>query len=133
MKFYIRLFTLLLISGLGLVSCTSDELAFDIVESPVLAVFDTPGATPDSLSVLATFYDLDKSGILDLTIGIDSLPIADLEIKVYVDESTLVQTLTTDSQGQILFETPLSALGVSSRLEWVGIFDETPFRIYQNF
>lgn len=119
---------------LSLTACTSDELAFDIIESPVLAVFeDSPNTTAEMLAVTATFYDLDKSGILDQNIGIDSLPIQDLEISVYVDGSALISSYTTDVEGIVEFEAAFQELGTSRRLEWVGSYEGVPFRIYQNY
>lgn len=128
-----KIFLLALI-GCFLASCAKDDLAFDIIESPVLAQFETLNdAEPGMLKMKATFFDLDKSGILDHTIGIDSLPVAGLEIKVYVYESDLVSELMTDSDGSVIFEEEISNLNGASRLEWVGTYEETPFRIYQNF
>lgn len=125
---------LLVIVGIFLVSCSKDDLAFDIIESPVLAQFEALGdADPGVLKVKATFLDLDKTGILDQNIGIDSLPVAGLEIKVYVFESDLVGELMTSSDGTVIFEEDISNLQGASRLEWVGTYEDTPFRIYQNF
>ncbi|PHN07281.1 hypothetical protein [Flavilitoribacter nigricans] len=125
---------LLVLVGCFLASCAKDDLAFDIIESPVLAQFEALGDTdPGMLKVKATFLDLDKSGILDQNIGIDSLPVAGLEIKVYVFESDLVGELMTDSDGSVIFEEEITNLMGASRLEWVGVYEDTPFRIYQNF
>ena len=78
---------LLILAGSLFVSCSKDDLAFDIIESPVLAQFEALDATePGMLKVKATFFDLDKTGILDNTVGIDSLPVSGLAIKVYVFE-----------------------------------------------
>jgi len=119
---------------LSLTACTSDDLAFDIIESPVLAVFeDSPNTTPEMLAITATFYELDKSGILDQNIGIDSMPIQDLEISVYVDGSALINSYTTSVDGTVEFEAPFQQLGTSRRLEWVGAYDGVPFRIYKNY
>ena len=123
-----------MLSACLLASCSKDELAFDIIESPVLAQFEKMSdAAPGMLKVKATFYDLDKSGILDHTIGIDSIPVVGLTIKVFVFESSLVSELTTGSDGSVIFEKDITALQGAGRLEWVGTYEETPFRIYQNY
>ncbi len=119
--------------SLLLTSCIEDELAFDIIESPVLAVFEDMEAEPESLKVKATFYDLDKSGILDHTVGIDSIPVANMSVSVYVFEDELIGEFTTDPNGEILFEKTLDELQGASRLEWVGSFEDTQFRIYKNY
>lgn len=124
----------MILAGSLLAACSKDELAFDIVESPVLAEFEALSDTdPGMLKVKATFFDLDKSGILDNTIGIDSIPVSGLEIKVFVFESSLVGELTTGTDGTVIFEEAVSNLQGAGRLEWVGVYEDTPFRIYQNF
>lgn len=117
-----------------LASCSKDELAFDVIESPVLAQFETmTPSSPDMVKVKATFMDLDKSGILDHTVGIDSLPVAGLSVKVFVYETELVGEYMTDSAGEVVLEENLEALQGAGKLEWVGEYEETPFRIYSNY
>ena len=42
-------------------SCTSDDLAFEVIESPVLALFEEEiDDTAGSITMMATFYELDK-------------------------------------------------------------------------
>ncbi len=123
---------LCLLAAFLFTSCLKDDLAFDVIESPVLAVFEDMDAG-NNLMVKATFYDLDKSGILDNSIGIDSIPVANMEISVFILSSQLITTLTTDSNGEVVFDMPFSELAGASRLEWVGKYDETDFRIFHNF
>ena len=134
MKFYNALFICQLFLIVSLISsCVSDELAFDVVESPVLALFDGPDTGEAMMTVTATFYELDKSGILDNSIGIDSIPLSDLSISVFINENTLLQELKTDANGQAIFSKAWEEVSSSSRLEWVGVHDGVPFRIYKNF
>lgn len=126
------MFLLFLGLTLGLGSCLEDELAFDIIESPVLAVFEHQGAD-DMIKIKATFYELDKSGILDHTIGIDSMPIPNLEIGIFIFEDQLIGNVTTDSKGELVFEAPASSLSEADKLEWVGKYKDTAFRIYEKF
>ena len=134
MKIFKNIFLIVGLSLFLLTACTSDKLAFDIIESPVLALFEE-GANNSSevLAVSATFYDLDKTGILDINVGIDSIPIPNLEIKVYLGEANLIGTYSTDASGVVEFEADYTDLGSATRLEWVGIYDDVPFRIYNNF
>ena len=113
-------------------SCSSDELAFDVIESPVLVLFDGPTTTDDMMSITATFYELDKSGILDQNIGIDSTLITNLNIKIFTDDDVMLDELTTDANGQAEFTKALSDIGGTSRLEWVGNYDEVAFRVFKN-
>lgn len=131
-----NIFQLLLVAIVAstvLTSCLEEELAFDVVESPVLAIFDEMSAEEGMIKVKATFYELDKSNILDYEIGIDSTEISGLPISVFIEESNLVQELMTDSEGAVIFESSLDALSGNSRLEWVGNYSDTNFRIYYNF
>ena len=113
--------------------CLEEELAFDVVESPVLAVFeDMDSGDINRLAVKATFYELDKSGILDQNVGIDSTLLSSLPIEVYINESQLLGSFTTDANGEIMFEEELSAIGGAGKLEWVGTYKEVDFRIYKN-
>ncbi len=114
-------------------ACEKDELAFDVIESPVLAVFEDMTAPPDALKMKATFYELDKTGILDLNVGIDSLPVSNLSVSVFVFGDELVGEFTTDSEGTVLLEATTDQLKGASRLEWVGEYDNTAFRIFRNF
>ena len=113
-------------------SCTSDELAFDVIESPVLALFDGPITTDDMMTITATFYELDKSGILDQSIGIDSTLISNMTIKIFTDDDVMLDELTTDTNGQIEFTKALSDIGSTSRLEWAGNYNDVPFRVFKN-
>ncbi len=115
------------------ISCQEDDLAFEVIESPVLALFETLESDETTLSVEATFYELDKSGILDYNIGIDSTLISGLPIEVFINETQLIGSFVTDGNGAVIFEAPKSELIGAFRLEWTGTHDDTPFRIYQNF
>lgn len=119
-------------SILSLCSCTSDELAFDVIESPVLVLFDGPSTTDDLLMITATFFELDKSGILDQNIGIDSTLIPNLSIKIFSDDNVMMDELTTDVNGEIEFTKSLTDLESTSRLEWVGNYNDVPFRVFKN-
>ncbi|MEM1123522.1 MAG: hypothetical protein AAGJ18_23995 [Bacteroidota bacterium] len=114
-------------------SCTSDDLAFDVIESPVLALFEEDIDTDGMLNMTATFYELDKSGILDQNVGIDSTLITGLVLEVFINETVKVGEVTTDSAGKAVFSKSLGDLSGASRLEWVGNYEGTPFRIYRNF
>lgn len=126
--FYLSLLSLVLLN-----SCIENDLAFDVIESPVLVVFEDLEADAGMVKIQATFYELDKSGILDKDIGIDSTVISGLPIGIFIQESTLIQDLTTDANGIVIFETTLDELGGNNQLEYVGSYKETPFRIYKKF
>lgn len=130
-KLYIGFLGIMMIMLLAS-SCSSDELAFDVIESPVLVLFDGPTTTDEMLSITATFYELDKSGILDQNVGIDSTLITNLSIKVFTDDDVMLEELTTDANGQVEFTKALSDIGSTSRLEWVGNYNDVAFRVFKN-
>ncbi len=133
MKAYTNPFIFFLIISSLMVSCIEDELAFDIVESPVLAIFeDLETSSPNEIAVKATFYELDKRGILDKNVGIDSTRVSGLPIEVFTNGSKSLGTFTTNGQGEILLQTPFSEVSGASRLEWAGTYNDIDFRIYKN-
>lgn len=130
---------ILLMSGFMVIGCEDVvELATPNVASPVLVLLEGSSFTSSSnVEVMGTFLELDKSGILDKNIGIDSLPVSNLEIKVFVDHVEEVSTLVTDSMGKVAFSLTWADLGVSAatsgnqvRLEFAGIHKGIAFRKY---
>lgn len=80
-----------------LTSCEDEsDMAVNKVASPVLLQLkENPG------EVTAYFFELDKSGILDHTVGIDSIPLANLQVEVFAS-TTSMGVFTTDASGSFL-------------------------------
>jgi hypothetical protein len=123
-----KLLTVLLSAGLLMGCEKEEELVVDRVVSPVLVTFAGAASftAAEPVKVAATIYELDKRGILDHTVGIDSIPLANMAITVKLGNSALAQ-LTTDQAGQVALEKTWSELGVASpkagntvTLEWAG-------------
>ncbi|MGB3588421.1 MAG: hypothetical protein WBA23_17860 [Tunicatimonas sp.] len=110
--------TLLSVATLLVLSSCQDEtdLVLDRVASPVLLVTDPVGTD----EIQATFYELDKTGILDQNVGIDSMPISNLSIEVF-SGSTSIGTFTTDTEGSIVVQS-------ASDLAWTGEYKGVRFR-----
>jgi hypothetical protein len=153
---------LLLACTVLLTSCLEEEDPFvDRVASPVLMVFEgvtgylasggltsVPSrsltvtsatyATPVTLSV--RIFELDKSGILDNTIGIDSIPVVGLAIKFTKRDGTVLDNLTTESNGRITTTKTWAELGVPTfasaastvtiPLSWTGSYNGQSFTRY---
>lgn len=126
---------------IGVFSCVeAEDLATPNVAAPVLVVLEgNEFDAATGVAVAGSFYELDKSGILDRNIGIDSIPVSGLEITVFIDQTNEIGTLTTDSQGKILFENPWNSLGLSEpssgsqiRLEFAGTYNDIAFRKFHN-
>ncbi len=135
-KIIIQISVLLAVTA-SLFSCEEEPATkFDIVESPVLAIFEGQSfAADDAVEVRAQFFELDKSGILDNNIGIDSTAISGLNIELYIFETTKIADFVTDGDGVAMLQTDWNELGVASgvtRLEWVGVYNDQPFRIFHN-
>lgn len=117
-----------------ILSCNEEDPFVDRVEAPVLLDFDevtgylasggltaVPSVTktvtaanytsPVVLSL--TVYELDKSGILDHTVGIDSIPVPGLKIIFSKRDGTGTVELTSGSDGKVTLSTTWEALGVT--------------------
>ncbi len=123
----------LLFCSILMASCLEEDLAFDVIESPVLAIFGDASISNDMLSMTGTFYELNKSGILDHTVGIDSTLLSGLSVAVYVNSDELVQQLTTGADGTAVLTTDIADLNGASTLEWVGEYNGVPFRLLERF
>jgi hypothetical protein len=130
-----RLFAAVLSAlSLVLVSCEEEDPFVDRAVAPVLMVFDeTTGylasggltsvpsvtkivtaATYTSPVVLSvSLYELDKSGILDHTIGIDSIPVADVPMIFSKRDGTVPLEVISDAEGKVIITTSWENLGVT--------------------
>ena len=102
------------------VSCSEEsDMAITRLVSPV--VIETEDVAVDQ--VKAIFYELDKSGILDHTVGIDSIAVPNLSIEVFASTTSL-GTFTTDESGAIVVD----YLGAKPT-EYAGSYKDIAFRI----
>ncbi|UCS91919.1 hypothetical protein KZP23_14430 [Echinicola marina] len=120
-------------------SCTdAEDLATPNVASPVLVMVEGSSFPADGeIDVMAKFLELDKSGILDHNVGIDSIPVMDLPITVYVNQTQEVSSLVTDQEGAIMLALTWEELGLTAantgdqvRLEFTGSYKNVAFRKY---
>jgi hypothetical protein len=103
-----------------LTSCEDEsDMAVSKVASPVLLLVED--TSPDQ--VTAFVYELDKSGILDHTVGIDSIPLANLSVEVFA-ATTSVGVFTTGSDGSF----SVTYTGAKPN-EYAGIHKGIAFRI----
>ena len=114
-KYILVLFT----AGLIFASCDDvSDMAIDRVASPVLIINGSPEEDETTFEVTSVIYELDKSGILDQNVGIDSIPLPGLVITVTAVGSTrtVIDELTTDSNGEITLTKPIGDLNDISSL-----------------
>lgn len=133
----------------GLVGCTKEEDPFvDRVVAPVLVVVDNATgdgggqtgepvvsqkvAGPVTLGV--KIYELDKSGILNKAVGIDSIPVTSLAVKLTTRAGVAIGTLTTDGTGKASISKTWAELGITApkagssvSLTWTGEYKGQAF------
>jgi hypothetical protein len=133
----------------GLAGCMKvDDPFVDRVVAPVLVVIDNATgdgggssgepvvsqkvAGPVTLGV--KIYELDKSGILDHTVGIDSIPVTSLAIKLTTRAGMSIGELTTDATGKATISKTWAELGVAAPaagssvlLTWTGEYKGQAF------
>ena len=114
-KYISKLFLVLFGSAFLLMGCEKeDAMVVDRVVSPVLVmVSGTSFTAAEPVKVTATIYELDKSGLLNHAVGIDSIPVANLAITVKLNATTLAE-LTTDPAGKVNLTKSWSELGLAS-------------------
>ena len=127
MKNYIKYTFTLAFVALSLSACEDvADNAIPHIASPVLLETATLDTDETTTEVMATFFELDKTGIMDNTIGIDSIPVANLSVQVFAGGATL-GTFTTDNAGSFVITYDPST--VTGRLEWAGTYNNVAFRI----
>jgi hypothetical protein len=162
MKFFSFFFLTVVI----LASCNEEDPFVDRVEAPVLLDFDevtgylasggltsVPSVTKtvtaanyaNAVVLSLTVYELDKSGILDHTVGIDSIPVPGLKIIFSKRDGTGPIEVISGSDGKVTISTTWEALGVSDvqtiatsqpaktitiNLTWTGEYKNQSFARY---
>jgi hypothetical protein len=101
-------------------ACDDDsDMAIKRVASPVTLEVEES----DVAEITVTVFELDKSGILDNTVGIVSTPVPDLPVEVLYS-GVSIGTFTTDISGKVV----VSYLG-SKPNEFAGTYKGIAFRI----
>jgi hypothetical protein len=109
-----------------LFSCDEEDPFVDRVASPVLLDFDnvtgylasggltsipsvsktvTAANYTNAVVLSLTVYELDKSGILDHTVGIDSIPVANLALTFSKRDGTASIEAISDGSGKVIIST----------------------------
>ena len=133
----------------SLAGCMKKEDPFvDRVVAPVLVVIDNATgdgggqtgepvvsqkvAGPVTLGV--KIYELDKSGILNNTVGIDSIPVTSLAITLTTRAGVAIGNLTTDGTGRASVSKTWAELGIATpkagstvSLTWTGEYKGQAF------
>ena len=137
-RYKIPVFIMAIAMSLSMACVEVDGLVTPNVASPVLVMLQGTAFAPTStVTVGSTILELDKTNILDHTKGIDSLPVSNLVVKVMINNTEEVGSITTDNMGKALFEATWQQLGLTTasvgrqvRLEFTGVHKNTAFRKY---
>lgn len=123
MKNIFRITLALSLTVMLLSSCKEEtDIILERVEAPVFLEFEK---LPEGEEARATFFDLDKSGILDQNVGIIYNPISGLEVEVFSNGNSL-GSFTTGNDGSFIIST-----ATSSPNELAGNYDGIAFRLFQ--
>ncbi|GHB56176.1 hypothetical protein [Persicitalea jodogahamensis] len=140
-------YSLVLLVAVSFAACKVDDPFVDRVVAPVLvdivgASFGAPlsseptvsYATSGKVMLTARLLELDKSGILDKNIGIDSIPVANIPMKITLRNGASLGEVTSNAQGVVSLEKTWAELGVASpkagtvvKISWSGNYKGIAF------
>ena len=140
-------YSLVLLLAASFASCKVDDPFVDRVVAPVLvdivgASFGAPIASEPTVSypasgtvmLTARLLELDKSGILDKNIGIDSIPVANIPMNITLRSGGSLGEVTSNAQGVVSLEKTWTDLGVPSpkagtvvKISWSGSYKGIAF------
>lgn len=119
---------------LTVTSCKkADDMPFSRVASPVLVITKPTIKTETSATIAASFYTLDKSGILDSSVGIDSIPVTGLKVEVFTNARTKIAEATTDGNGAITLELSKDLFEAVTSFSWAGSYNDIAFSKSQSY
>lgn len=136
------------IIALATISCKEEDPMLDSVVSPVLvdivgAPFGSPiaseptvtyAATDAKVTLSARLLELDKTNILNNAIGIDSVPVPNVSIKISMRTGASLGDVTSDANGLVKLEKTWSELGIPAakagsitKISWSGTYKGIAF------
>jgi len=140
-------YSLVVLMAAGFTACKVDDPFVDRVVAPVLvdivgAAFGAPiSAEPTvsypatgSVTLTARLLELDKTNILDHTKGIDSIPVANIPIKIMLRSGSALGEVTSNAQGVVSLQKTWAELGVPTpkagtvvKISWSGNYKGIAF------
>ena len=133
---------------LSTVSCKEEDPMLDRVVSPVLvdivgAPFGAPiaseptvayAATDAQVTLSARLLELDKTNILNNAIGIDSIPVPNVVIKISMRTGASLGDVTSDANGLVTLVKTWAELGIPApkagsitKISWSGTYKGIAF------
>ncbi|OYU67334.1 MAG: hypothetical protein CFE22_04495 [Cytophagaceae bacterium BCCC1] len=151
MKKLINIFVIALL-GAGFASCEKADPFVARVVSPVLLLVQgsdgilsngmtteptVPSLIAADANVALKVLELDKTGILDYKVGIDSLPVTGVKITFKLRTGTVLKEVSTDTKGVATLSTTWASLGITApkagssvKLTATGIYKDVTFSKY---
>lgn len=130
-----KAFTILALAlSIVLISCEEEDPFVDRTEAPLLMVFDevtgylasggltsvpsvsktvTAATYTQPVTLSVNLYELDKSGILDHTVGIDSIPVAGVAMTFSLRDGTRAIEAASGTDGKVVITTTWESLGIT--------------------
>ncbi len=109
-------------------SCKVDDPFVDRVVAPVLVIFEDPAGKSNGLttepsvissasadaSITVRLLELNKDGLLDYKVGIDSIPAKSVPVTFKLRTGTKILDVTTDDKGRSTLKIAWKTLGVAT-------------------
>jgi hypothetical protein len=110
-------------------ACKKADPFVDRTTAPVLVIFENPNGTNTNglttepsvstsasadAKIVVKLLELDKAGILDYKVGIDSLPVASLPVAFKFRNGTKITEVNTDASGKSVLTTTWKSLGIEN-------------------
>lgn len=133
-------------------SCKVDDPFVDRVVAPVLVIFEDPSGTKTNglttepsvtssasadASITVRLLELNKDGLLDYKVGIDSIPAKSVPVTFKLRTGTKILDVTTDDKGRSTLKISWKTLGVATPVAGSSVllacsatYKEVPFTKY---
>ena len=141
------IYSIVVLMAAGFASCKVEDPFVDRVVAPVLvdivgASFGAPISAEPTVSypmagkvtLTARLLELDKTNILDYTKGIDSIPVANIPIKIMLRTGASLGEVTSNANGVVSLEKTWAELGVAApkagttvKISWSGNYKGIAF------
>lgn len=123
------LFFSTILLGFVATSCKVDDPFVDRVAAPVLVIFEDPSGTKTNglttepsvtssasadASITVRLLELNKDGLLDFKVGIDSIPATAVPVTFKLRNGTKISDVTTDGTGRSILKISWKSLGIAT-------------------
>lgn len=122
------LFFSTIILGFVATSCKVDDPFVDRIAAPVLVIFEDPAGKTNGLttepaivssasadaSITVRLLELNKDGLLDFKVGIDSIPATAVPVSFKFRNGTKISDVTTDGTGRSTLKVSWKSLGIAT-------------------